>query len=164
MFHRDEGQRESGHLTDLASPQPCRVDDVLGVDGALVGHYGPCAVWARFETLDLGVAPDLGPILAGSSGISECGSAGIEVSLVRVPQAPDQGGCVEQGAQLAYLVRGDQLGVQSKHPVPGPFVVQELPPAWGCRQIDAARHVQADVLGRDLLDLLEQPDCVGLER
>ena len=46
VFHREDGQLEPHHATDLAGPKAAGVDDVLGMHVALLGDHIPAAVGA----------------------------------------------------------------------------------------------------------------------
>ena len=44
VLHGEHRQLEPDHAADLARPEAAGIDDVLGVDRALLGHHVPRAV------------------------------------------------------------------------------------------------------------------------
>ena len=59
VFHCQHWQFESNHATNFARPQTTSVHHVFGVNLALVGVHGPCAVLALLNVIHHGVGVHL---------------------------------------------------------------------------------------------------------
>ena len=74
--------------------------------------------------------------------------------LVRVVNSAEDIRRVHDRAHAPDLVGADQLGVEADDPVARPVCLEIVPTLWRRRQVQAAGEANADVLARDLLDLL----------
>ena len=163
MFHRHDGNVHAGHGPHFPGPEPGRVDDVLTLDVSLVGNDGPGAVRLVHQVLDHRVHVDLGAALARSPGQRLGRAVGIDVAFVAVEQPTDDVGGVHDRAELDDLVRCQQMAVDTEHLVFCVFVSNVLPALLGCRHLDAAGEVHADVLPADLLHLPVHRYAIGLQ-
>ena len=165
VLERGEREVEPDHPSDLLGPQAARVDDMLRVDGAPLGHHVPGAVDALAQRLHLVVLDDLGAALSGRAGVRMDGAGGVEVALAVRPQPADDAGDVHDGALRADLIGGHEVAVLDSDGLEDPVRrLQPLPPRRRRCDRDPTGHVQSDVLAGLLLDLGQEVDGVGLQR
>ena len=86
VLHAEHRQLDADHPPDLAGPQPAGVDDVLGVDLALVGDDVPRAVGALAQIVDPGVPVDLCALLAGTEDVGVGDVRRVDVALDGIEQ------------------------------------------------------------------------------
>ena len=163
MLHGHEGEFDAHHVPDLASPESAGVDNVLGLDGALVGDDEPAALTRPLELEDPRVTVDLGP--ADSRGLCErmSGPRRIEVALHRIPYRPQDSARVHDRAKIADLLRADQPRVEPERRVSSDFAPQQIEALPGRGHIEPAGIVEADILAGQELELAIEPDGVGLQ-
>ena len=111
VLERRQRKVESHHPPHLLGPQATRVDDVLGMDDALLGHHLPGAVGALVQRLHLVVFDDRGAALARCTRVGMNGSGGVDVALTVRPQSADDPGDVHDRALLSDLLRRHQVAV-----------------------------------------------------
>ncbi len=164
VLHRQHGQFEAGHSTDLTRPQATGVDDVFGVDLAAFGDDRPGAVGSRFERADPVLPVHLGAGLAGTDRVRVGDTGRIDVALDRIPHRAEEVLRVEQREQLLGFLRRDQLElVHAEVATTGDGHLQPVHPVAVRGEGDPARQVDRTVLARPLLDLLVQLHGVLLE-
>ena len=103
MLHAQHRQFESDHPADLTGPQSTGVDDVFGVDLALVGDHVPRAVGALAQVAHPRVAVDLGAGLTGADGVGVGDAGRVDVTLDRIEQGTDEVLLLEQREQRLRL-------------------------------------------------------------
>ncbi len=162
VFHGEHGQFEADHPPDLPGPEAAGVDDVLASHVALVGVDGPAA-GAAGDGGDLrmrldGSAEPLGGLCIG------IGDAGrVEMAVHRRFDTADEFRRVEQGHQLVGALGGDDLGVDALDPALRDGALEPVEAVCGGGQEDAAGHVEAGGVARQLLDFAIEIDGVFLE-
>ena len=125
VLHPEHRQLEADHPADLARPQSTGVDDVFGVDLALVGDDVPRAVGALAQVVHPRVAVDLGARLAGADRVGVGDTRRVDVALDRIEQSADEVLLLEQREHRLRLRRRDDLEVHAevapaclRHPQP----------------------------------------------
>ena len=134
VLHGQHGQLDADHAADLARPQPAGVDDVLGVDLALVGDDVPRPVGTLAEVGDHGVPVDLGPGVAGADGVGVGDAGRVDVALDRVEQRAHEVLVLHEREDGLGLGGGDDLQVHAQVPAPGLGHAQPVQPLAGVGQ------------------------------
>ena len=164
VLHRQHREFETGHPTDLAGPQPARVDDVFGMDLAAFGDDRPRAVRPVFEPTDPVLSGDLGAGLPGTDRVGVGDTRGVDVALDRVPHRSEEVLRVEQREQFLGLPRRDHLElVHAEVPTAGDGHAQPVHPVAVGGEGDATGQVDRAVLPRAFLDLAVELHGVLLE-
>ena len=163
MLHRVARQVDAGHLAHFARPQPRRVDDVLGVHGALRGHHVPASVGARVELADRIAQHDLRPLHARPPGVRLGGAGGVEVTVERIVERPEQSLGVRDRGEPRDLHRPHDLGLESHVAVLGALGLEEVEAVRVRCEGEPAHVMQSARLAGELLELAIEPDGVALE-
>ena len=163
VLHRQHRQLEADHAAHLASPQPARVHDVLGVDVALIGDHVPGAVDVLREVVHPRVAVDLRTGHAGALGVRVGDARRVDVALDRVVEDADEVLRVEDREHLLRLFERDHLQVHAEVATPGLRHLQPVEAGLVVGQHEAAGEVDAAILPGLRLDLLVEVDRVLLE-
>ena len=163
VLHPQHRQLEADHPPDLAGPQPAGVDDVLGVDLALVGDHVPRPVGPLAQVGHPRVAVDLGAALAGADGVGVGDAARVDVALDRVEQGADEVLLLEQREHRLGLGGGDDLQVHAEVAAAGLGHAQPVEPLAVVGQHQPAGQVDRAVLPGAGLDRAVQLDRVLLQ-
>ena len=163
VLHGEDRQFEPDHAADLARPQAARVDDVLGVDRALLGDDVPGAVGALPRVDDAVLAHDLGARDLRGLGVGVGHAVRIDVALDRVVDRADEVLLVQQRIQLLRLGRRDQLQIHAEVAAARHGHAQPVHALGRAGQHQAAGDVHAARLAGDRLDLLVELDRVLLQ-
>ena len=110
MLHRQHRQFGAHHMADLARPQSRAIDDMLGVNRALVGRNVPGTVAARMKPENPGEALDRSAELAGGGDVGMRRARGVAMSAVRPPERADEITGVDQRIEALRLLERDHLG------------------------------------------------------
>ena len=164
MLHRVQREIDARHRRDLARPEPARVDDVLRVDRALVGHHLPGAVGPRVGLAHHAVGDDLGARHPRRAGVGVGGARGVEMAVERVVEAAQDAVEVGDRRELRDLLGRHHAGVEAHVLVLGALGAQQVEPVGVGRQRHAADVVEPAGLAGDLLQLAVEADGVALER
>ncbi len=130
----------------------------------------PCSVTTVHEPS--GLAVQLGDAVAGVNlGAGEAGglrighrrAVGVEVALDRVPQGADEVALVDQRQQRLRLGGGDDLRLHAEIAAARMRHLQPVEPLGRIGELQPAGEVQPAALAGDRLDLLIEPDRVGLQ-
>ena len=114
VLHGEQRQLEPDHAAAFARPQPAGVDDVLGVDVALVGDDVPGAVGALLEVRDPREAVDLGALHARGLGVGVGDAGRVDMAFERVVERADEMLLVHQREAARRLVDRDHLHVEAE--------------------------------------------------
>src|SRR5262245_47057801 len=90
MLHREHRQLDADHVPDLACPEAGAVHHVLGVHGAFVGDYVPCAVATLAKCLHASEPLDGRAELPRSLCIGVSRAGWVAVAAIRPPQRTDE--------------------------------------------------------------------------
>ena len=134
VLHRVAGQVDAGHLAHLPRPEPRRVDDVLGVDGAVPGHHVPASVGARVELAHRVAEHDLRPLHACPPGVRLGGAGGVEVPVEGIVERSEKSLGVRDGREPRDLRRPDDLGLEPHVAVLGALGLEEVEAVRGPRR------------------------------
>ena len=163
MLHGEHRQLDADHPANLACPQAGGVDDMFGVDVALVGDDVPGAVGPLLQILHHREAVDFSAGLAGSDGVGVRHAVGIDVTAIVAMQRANEAALIDQRVQFLGFGRRNQA---RRHPeifrsgVHQPQVVEDLI-VGGEHQI--AGLMDAAGLARDPLDLAIEIDRILLQ-
>jgi hypothetical protein len=161
---RHDRMVQSDHPADPPSPQPGRVDDVLGGDRSALRHDVPLATSAAFQGRDAVAQDDLHAPGPGRGRVGVDGAARIEIALVRIEERPVQPGWLDDRDHRGGLRRAQQHGALVALDAHQGELGLEPPGALrGARELEAARPFQPDVLTGLGLDRRVQLDRVPLE-
>ena len=164
MLHRQHGQLDAGHPTDLTRPQPACVDDVLGVDDVIpIGDDVPGPVRTLLQTGDPRVEVHLCAAVLGADRIGVGDPVRIDAALVLVVQSTDEELLLEQRVHLLGLGHRDDLHVHAQIPTAGLRHPQPVEPLGRVGELQSAGQVDSAVLTGLGLDLLVQVDRVLLQ-
>ena len=163
VLHGKHGKLDPHHAAHFARPEAAAVDDMLGVDVALVGDHVPGAVRPVRQLLDLGVLVDLGPADARGLGIGMRGALGVEVAVGGVDHRADEILLFQQRMHLLGFRHGDDLGLQPQVAGAGVRHLQPFHALMRVGEDEAARAVKAAGLARDLLKLVVERDRIALK-
>ncbi len=163
VLHGEDGEFEANHAADFAGPEAAGVDDVLGDDGALVGHHVPEAVGAPVGFEDAGAAVDFGPGQGGAFGVGVGDAGGVDMAFQRVPHGADELGFVEQRQEFGGFVDGDEFGVHAEIGASCGGHLEPVHAVPGAGEHDAAGHVDAAGLAGDAFDLGVELDGIFLQ-
>ena len=163
VLHRLHRQVQAGQMADFARPQAAGVDDVLGVDRALVGDHVPAAVGALvgFDHAGVGVVAAAELLRRLGVGIGHAGR--IDVAVERVPQRGDVALRIDQRVQLGNFLERDEFLVQPHVARLRAFALEIVVPGLVGGQVKAAGGVMPDRLARQLLELVVELDRVALQ-
>ena len=163
VFHREHRQLESGHAADFACPEATRVDDVFGVDVALVRDDVPRAVLALLQVGRPGVGVDLGAAVACADGIGVRDAVGVHAAFVLVVQRADEVLLFEQRIQFLCFLHGDHLHVHAEVTTACLGHLQPVEALGRVGELQTTGEVDAAVLAGLLFDLLVQVHRVLLQ-
>ena len=163
VLHGQDRQLDADHAADLPRPQAAGVDDVLGVDLALLGDDIPRPVGALAEVGHHRVPVDLGAGVAGADGVGVGDAGRVDVALDRVEQRADEVLVLHEREDGLGLGRRDDLQVHAQVPAPGLGHAQPVQALAGVGQHEAARQVDGAALAGGGLDLLVELDGVLLQ-
>ncbi len=163
VLHRQHRQLDADHVADLPRPQPGAVDDVLGVQRALVGHDVPGAVRALRERLHARETLHRCAQLASCLDVGLRGPGRIAMAAVGAPQRSDEIAWIDQRIELERLLERDHLGFHAEVARPRADQPETIELPLVRRQHQAAVRVQAARLPRERLDLAVQVDGVLLQ-
>ncbi len=90
MLARMKRHRNTGHCTDFARPHAARIDHVIGLDRALVGHYASDAAIGLVDVGDLDALDDFRAVIARALGKRLGDVDRIRLSVLRQPDAADR--------------------------------------------------------------------------
>ena len=163
VLHADHRQVEPDHAADLARPVARGIDHGLAGDRAILGHDPPFAAGVR-SIASTGFLPvDRRPGIARALGQRLGHLRGVDVAIVRVPQAPDHVVGREERVALAHLGRAQDLEREPLRRRHAGDVVELRQPVPGMREPDAAARAMADRLARLRRQRPVQPVAVGLQ-
>ena len=163
VLHREQRQLEPDHPPDLARPEAAGVDDVLGLDGAVLGDDVPGAVGLLGQLDDAVAEHDRRAERLRRLGVGVGGAGRVEVALDRVPERADEVARVHQREHRRRLAGGDDLGLHAEAAPLGVGEPQEVHALGRAGHHHAAGQVQPARLAGELLELAVEPDGIGLE-
>ena len=163
VLHREHRELQAHHAADLARPEAPAVDDVLGVDRALVGDDLPGAACAALERGDARLQVDLGAADAGGLRVGVRRAGGVEVAVGGIEHRADEVTLLDERQELLGLLRCEELRLESEVTRPAVRHLQPLHALGRIGQQESPRAVQAAGLPRDPLELVVEPDGVALE-
>ena len=136
VLHLVHGRRErdlgAGHGGELAAPAAGGDDDVLGVDGALVGDDGLDVAVLDGEVLDLDIGEGLqGAHLDGLLAHERAGTQRVADADALGVEAAEDDGLVDEGHHLLDLIRREQAHVLDAPGLAGGDAASELLHALG---------------------------------
>jgi hypothetical protein len=158
-----DGQLDAHHSADLARPETTSVDNVLGVNVALVGVDGPGAVGSVRQRFDHRVTVNLSSAVAGTDGIGVGDTRRVDVAFIWVVETAEEVLWIEQRMQLGGLFHRDHL---EAHAEVAATSLSHLQPVEALRRVgehDAAWEMDAAVLTGLGLDVFVQVDRVLLQ-
>ena len=163
VLHRHQRQLDADHATDLASPESTGVDDVFGLDRALVGRYIPAATPGRREREHASVAVDFRAVQPCC--LCECVRCArwVEVALHRVIDRAEHIASIHNRTKFADLGWAHEPRVEAERLVPRDIRPQQIPPLLRGSDVQPTRIMQADVLPGDPLQLRIECDRIGLQ-
>ncbi len=165
VSHGQQRQVDAGHGGDLTCPESGSVDDMLGMDRALLGHHVPGAVGAGVGLENAVVQDDLGAAESGGLGVGVGRAVGVEVAVERVPECADDAVGVDQPVgHLGHLGRRQDGGVEAHVAVLRAFGLEHVEPLGSVGEGDAADVVEAAGLAGQRLQFLVEADRVALQR
>ncbi len=163
MLHGEHRQLDADHVSDLARPEARTVDDMLGVDRALVGHDVPATVMTRREREHAREPLGGGSELARRLHIGVRRAGRIAVAAVRAPQRADEMTRINEGIERPRLLERDHPRLHPEVAGARADELQAVELAGRRREHQAAVRVQPAGLARDGLDLAIQIDGVLLQ-
>ena len=164
VLDRRERQIEPGHAPHLLGPKSAGVDDMLGVDDALLGDEIPALVGALLEFEDAIVLDDFGAAFFRRARIGPDRACGVEIAFAVGPHAAEHALDVDDRAKRFHFLRRDEADVLDADRLEAPIrTLQPFPARRRGGDMHAAGHMHADVLAGFFLDLAKQVDRVGLQ-
>ena len=163
VLHGEHGKLQAHHAADLARPQAAAVDDVLGVDAALVGLDVPGQIRTLADREHAGEPIDFRPELAGRCRIGLGGPGRVEVAAVGPPQGAGEELLLKQTVESLGFLDRDDLGVHPEIASPAADQVQRIHLALVCGQHQPAVRVQPAGQAREVLELAVEVDGVFLQ-
>ena len=117
MLARMQRHRNAGHRANLARPHAAGIDDVIGLDRALVSHYASDAAIGLVDVGDLDALDDFRAVIARALGKRLGDVDRIRLSVLRQPDAADrvidrQAGVTGLDVRRADLVDLDTKGTR----------------------------------------------------
>jgi hypothetical protein len=114
VLHGEDRQFQADETADFARPEAARVDDVLGVDRALLGDHVPGAVGTLPGVDHPVLANDLGARKLRRLGVGVRDAVRIDVAFNRVVDRAEEVLLVQQRIKLLRLGSQDQLQVHAR--------------------------------------------------
>ena len=109
MFHGKHRQFNADHAPHFACPQPAAIDDMLGHDGALIGHNVPAAVSPLLELFHLGFKVDFSTTNLGRFGVGVRRAIGVEITIGLVEHRADKIFILQQRHHLLGFFGGENF-------------------------------------------------------
>ncbi len=163
MFKGQKRQTDARHFAHFPGPQTRGIDHVFRPDATLIRNDLPATVCLRFQCLHPGVPVDGGALLFRRLGVAMGNHVGVDMTLINHEDTAFQTCYVDDGTEIAYFPRGDELRFNSHELVPRGLVLQKIPPGIGSSQIDAAGQVHTYRCAGDLFDFVVEIDGVFLQ-
>ncbi len=164
VLHRHDRQLDARHPPHLARPQPAGIDDIIGLDGAVLGDDQPAAIRGLLQ-LDHGIAQiDLGAPRLGGLGIGVGDAGGIDMPVIGIVERTDETRRVDQGIEFLHLLHRHEIEIELQVARPAALHPEIIHAGLAGREIEEADAVDAADLARFLFQLVIEPHRISLQR